>query len=122
LLAEVELGFDEDGEPVKSMAIEPLQVEPPKKRQKRPNKGQLAFYAALDECAAAEPVRPRERENAPELKARKHDAVRDLFFERYEGKRDAARSAFNRAFRAELEAGRIGTATVDGTELVWRVK
>ena len=121
-LEDVELGFDDDGDPIKSKAMEPLQTEPAKKRQKPPNKGQLALYAALDECAAAEPVEHRESENGPEFEACKCEAVRVLFLERYQGKKDAARSAFNRTFAAELKTGRIGTAIVDGTELIWRVK
>lgn len=126
-LEHVHLGFDAKGRPFGAarVVLKDSQIEPGEKRLSRAERAYLeAFAVKMDE---AEAVRPFGHEG-PEVKAVHRESIRAEFYASWtcdvptgKSKADAQRQAFNRAERALKDLNRIGTRTVNGRDLVWRV-
>ena len=96
-LAIVELGEDEDGEPITSCVIEPPRRNP--RRRKKPSQltpAEKAFEDAFNECAIAEPIKYKVDGDGPEVTAVDAEKLKAEFFKRHPSGKEAARKTWDR--------------------------
>ena len=122
----VELGVDQDGDPITSCAVVPAQV-PSVPEPKKPKETKIvrtfrdAFAEALDNFGET----IRIRGDGPQVKAVAVQKVREQFKRRYvtgEDNPEKQVDTVNKAFRRTLNAlpPEFATETRDGRELIWR--
>jgi hypothetical protein len=124
----VSLGADQDGDPITSCAVVPVQVSTAPEPKKKPKETKIvrtfrvAFAEALDNFGET----IRVCGDGPEVKAVNLQKVREEFKRRYitgESDPEKQTDTANRAFRRTLNAlpPEFATETRDGRELIWRV-
>jgi hypothetical protein len=121
-LVSIELGEDEDGDPIKSCAIQQIGAPGAKKQdKKRPTKAETAFAKAFDDCAADNPVEHCDKSTGEVLTAVDANELRIAFLGRYKGTPSAANRARERVWDKLCEAGAYATEKTAARLLIWRV-
>lgn len=124
-LAVVEIGTDDDGEPITTCVVENV-TEPNfggtgKARKQSSPPSQRLFFASLDEALSDRSEQVRPYADGPIITAVRRDAIREVFFRSHPAETDnAKRVAFNRALNAAASSKLVIAAEVAGATYVWR--
>jgi putative DNA primase/helicase len=122
----VELGEDEDGDPITSCVIEPVEGQPKAAKKSKPlSPTEKVFEDAFNEFAIAEPIKHRVDGGSPEVIAVDADKHKAEFFKRYPG--DATdklsiKAIYNRLKRELYAAGKYRCDNDHAPPLIWKCK
>ena len=122
----VELGEDEDGDPITSCVIDPVEAQPKAAKKTKPlSPAEKAFEDAFNECALAAPIKHKVDGDGPEVTAVDAEKLKAEFFKRHPSGKEAARKTWDRQNGAPAtlyKSGRYAFRNLDTQTLIWRCK
>ena len=125
-LETVQLGEDEDGDPITSCVIEPVETQPKAAKKDKPlSPAEKAFEEAFNECANAAPIKHKVDGDGPEVIAVDAEKLKAEFFKRHPSGKEAARKTWDRQNGAPAtlyKSGRYAFRNLDTHTLIWRCK
>ncbi len=131
-LETVEIGIDEDGDPITSLIVVPVEggaARPAEKSERQPPRSQRLLFDCVNEALGEHGEEFRPYTDGPKVKGVDDKAVRRIYYARVadqalpdedQDKMEARRvKAFQRAVKSALDAKSLAAIERDGTRFLW---